>query len=414
VPTKKRVRAHATRTAQRRAAARRRSFHDRIQQRRESQLERRRRLRNRILTGLGVAVVITGVTLTILWWPPPKEKIVLASTLVSATSDPLAINTPPVTMKLAYQIEVKASTGEITNHYQEITLRRPFDDNVIFYVGQAPASSTEYKAITNMGLSATSTTDAPFEIRSALPVTSEVDVRFDVTLDDLINNGFYQRRERRELLGRQCTMYRTGRTVQNQTVAAATAKDYADICIDDSGLVLEEIAVTSGKLSLHVTAKSIDTQPTLAGDEFNIVGTPLTNTDGAPEMVEIDANTSPADGFLQLSQVPDGYTHVARYRYRDVPSQDESAAGITQKDTYVDVYQNGTRAIIIHQGKIEYEPQQDHTDSTKVTVGALGDSDLQFTVLGPTIFAAPAGTWFVHVFANMSAKDIQEMAANLH
>jgi hypothetical protein len=395
--------------------ARRRSYQDRLQVRRETQIQHRRRLRNQLLAGFAVMAVIGGVIATIMLWPEAPEKIEMVSTLVSPTSDPLVITGAPTTYKVSYDIEVAATGGERSYHYQELTVQRPFDDKAVYYAGRAPQPSTEFKAITNLGLGASSSTDGPYEIRQLLPNTSTNDPRYDITLDDLINNGFYVRRERREYNGRQCTVFRTGRTVQNEIVGLATAKDYVDICIDDSGIVLEQVSVNSGKFSLRILAQSIETAPTLAGDEFYIVGTPLGNADGAPEMVELDLDAKPVDTFVQLDQAPAGFEHKARYRFRDALSAQESAAGLPEKDTYVDVYLKGTQAIVIQQGKVENEPQNDRTTATKVDVPSLGaDAEMVFAVAGPTVYGKTTDTWFVHVFGTLTAKDVQGIASQLH
>jgi hypothetical protein len=196
--------------------------------------------------------------------------------------------------------------------------------------------------------------------------------------------------------------------------AKATDKDYVDVCIDEAGLMLEEMAVNNEKVSLRVIATAINLTPEFGTDEFTISQAPLGTADGAAVLTEIDKAVSPNANLLALSKAPEGFEHKARYLLREAPDADAAATGVAPtKDTYVDVYVNGTQTLTIHQGPVAYEPQVDTTESQTVNIGLLGDAKLVPGIVGHQITINPTGQWFIHFAASMTSADLQAAATQL-
>jgi hypothetical protein len=235
-----------------------------------------------------------------------------------------------------------------------------------------------------------------------------------VTLRDLVDAGFFTAREQRQVLGRPCTVYRTGRTVESNVAAKATDSDYVDVCIDETGLMLEEMAVNNKKISLRVIANGITVAPEFGADEFTISGTPLGTADGAMVLTELDKTISPNANLLAMPTPPAGFEHRARYILREAPTAEAAATGVAPtNDTYVDVYVNGTQTLIVHQGPVAFEPSVDTTDAQTVNLGPWGDAKLVLGITGHSISVNPTGQWFIHVTASMSSADLQAAATQL-
>ncbi len=377
--------------------------------------EQRRQRRKKFAIGFAAVVVIAAAVTTYLVWPEPEVKIELTSPLVARQSPPLTISTAATAYNITYQIQViSAETGSVERHLEKLSVRRPFDDHVIFYAGEAVTDTTEFEVIDNLGLASTSSDGATAQVQQGVPAAGKTDVRLDITLDDLVKNEYFTAREQRRVAGRNCTVYRTGRTVESNAVAKATDTDYVDVCIDDAGLMLEEMAVNGGKISLRVIATDIAFEPTFPDDYFKITGTPLGTADGAPVLEEIDKATIPNANLLRLPTVPEGFEHKGRYVLREAPTADAAAAGVAPtKDSYVDVYVNGTKTFVIHQGPTDNEPQIDTTEAQNIDIGLLGQAKMLLGVSSNSVVMNPTGFWFVHIDATLPTADLETLAGQL-
>jgi hypothetical protein len=414
MPTKKAGRPHAAKIEHRRAVSRRRSQQARWEELRQRAAEQRRKRNRRIALGAGAVIVVAAVIAAVVLWPEKEPTLELRAPVVARDAEPLAIKTDTASYRVNYQVEVIADTGDVEYHYEKLSVRRPFDARITFHSGRTDADPEEFSSTVNLGLSSESTSGGQPEIRQSLPAAGRADIRLDVTLRDLVDAGYFTAREQRQVLGRPCTVYRTGRTVESNVAAKATDSDYVDVCIDEAGLMLEEMAVNNSKVSLRVIATEVTVAPEFSADEFTITGTPLGTADGAPVLTEIDKTVPPHANLLSLATPPEGFEHRARYLLREAPGAEAAASGVAPtNDSYVDVYVNGTRTLVVHQGLVAYEPTVDTTDAQTVNLGPWGDGKLVLGITGHTITVNPTGQWFIHLTASMSSADLQAVATQL-
>jgi hypothetical protein len=412
--SRKTGRAHAAKIEHRRAVARRRTQQVRWEQLRELAAQQRRKRRKNLAIGSAAVVILAAAVTAYFIWPEPEVKLELTSPVTARQSPPLSITNAVTSYNLTYQIQVISDTGAVEHHLEKLSVRRPFDDHVIFYAGETVSDTTEFEITDNLGLSATSSAGGAPQVQQGLPTAGKTDVRLDVTLDDLVKSEYFTAREQRRVADRNCTVFRTGRTVESNTVAKATDTDYVDVCVDESGLMLEEMAVNSGKVSLRVIATEIELEPTFADDTFTINLPPLGTADGAPVLEEIDKDTSPNANLLRLATLPAGFEHKARYMLREAPAAEAAGAGVAPtKDTYVDVYVNGTKTVVVHQGPTANEPQIDTAEAQTIDIGLLGEAKLLLGVSGNNVVANPTGMWFIHLNATLPMVDIQALASQL-
>src|SRR5438874_820401 len=198
--SRKSGRANAAKIEHRRAVARRRSQQIRWEQLRQLATEQRRRRRKKIAAVSAVVVVAAGAITAYLMWPEAKPKIELTSPVIARQSPPLSISTSTVGYHVTYTVQVFADTGTIENHLEQLSVRRPFDDHVIFYAGTEVTQSPEFEVVNNLGLSANISSTAAPQVQHELPAGGKTDVRLDVTLDDLVKGGFFVSREQRRVI----------------------------------------------------------------------------------------------------------------------------------------------------------------------------------------------------------------------
>ncbi|HEV8298651.1 MAG TPA: hypothetical protein VGQ20_15195 [Acidimicrobiales bacterium] len=405
-------RAQKTRSDRRRAAVQRRRKQVRARVEGARATIRRRRRNRRVFAGAAVFVVVVGVVGAV-WLTRDDDgspNFSLRSDIVSKDADRIAITGDPKSYRVTYKVE-SYSGEDATVSTEELTIRRPFDGLVVFRNGEPPGSDVDQQYAGTLTSYMFSTgTNAP-ETSVTKPAPSVGDMRLDATLDDLIATGELQPRETRRVVDRDCTVYRTGEIVQTLTVKDPTDTDYADVCVDDTGLLLEELAVSGGDLVLRVTATDVQLEPEGVTDATFVLPGVATSTDDGTQLVEIPVATTPAAGYWQFSTPPEGYTLKGRYLYRQPASTPESSTSTTTPDTttttaapapietYYDVYVNGTRSVIVHQGPTTGEPTVDSAHTKQVDGGALGEAILVSGLLGTTVTAHPADGWFVQVNA---------------
>ncbi|MEO5723567.1 MAG: hypothetical protein ABIQ39_09765, partial [Ilumatobacteraceae bacterium] len=322
---------------------------------------------------------------------PPSNQ--LSAAVVPGASGLLALADPPASYAVSYRFDsldgadnadATAPTvvgSSYTTSTEDFLVQRPFRAVITSRAGQPPGGAQQWTITSNLGLSATTTTDREQPtIDTIMPSAAIGDWRLDAVLGDLVADKMFVPRERRTLLGRQCQVYRTGSPLENYDVTAPSDNVYADVCIDASGLVLEQVAMSNGQLLEHLTAVAVDTAPTPVDSDFPIVGQPAAVADGGTSLSPVGG--VPADSsYWQFATVPAGYTLQGRYAMQQnvtdpgSVSADGSAKGAapsTVVATYVDVYVDGSDTIVVHQGPTSAQPTDNTDTGTPATSSSLG------------------------------------------
>jgi hypothetical protein len=338
----------------------------------------------------------------------------LTGTLVAETGEVAPITDVPEAYRVTYRTESEGSSG-FTTGTQDLVVRRPFDATLTVHPDEGSTDDGDVVVTSRMGLYSYATASGDPQVQAGLPTVALGDVRFDGVLEDLVDAGLFVARERRAVLGRECQVYRTGQLVELVDVTAPTDDDYADVCIDATGLVLEQVMVQDGDAVTYEIATSVETDVTVTDDDFSITGEPLALDLGGNELVPLDATVAPAAGYWALPTPPDGYEHVGRYALRSLPSEDATTTtvGVVANETvetYVDVYRAGAAFVVVHQGDAALSPGRDTTVGTDVDAGALGSARVAYGLAGSTLVAG-TDTWFVEITAPLSAADLGTLAA---
>jgi hypothetical protein len=240
------------------------------------------------------------------------------------------------------------------------------------------------------------------QVAGDAPTVALGDIRVAASLDDLVAEGLFVPGDRRRALGRECQTYRTGSPLQSLKITAPTATDYVDVCLADTGLILEEVAIVGGEVAQRLTAVSLEVDPALDPAGFAIEGQRVAPDEGGAEVTELDRSVAPAPGYWALDAAPAGFSHRGRYLVAGAQS------------SHVDVYVRGIDVVTVRQGAPAAEPDMsDAGPGRDVDLGPLGAGRMLLRSIGPTVVAHPGAEAFVHVAGTVAPAEVQAIATAL-
>jgi hypothetical protein len=376
----------------------------------------RRRVRWILVAATLVVALAVGVILVVRSDSSSGPSTSLVAALVQGADRPLTIGENPTAYTFTYRVDTYSSDdGSDAVSTQTFAVRRPFDANIVSKADAPPGGAQQWSVTASLDLAQNSSTDQAASAKPYVPTAPPGDYRFDASLDDLVADGTFVLGDRRTLLGRECQVYRTGSPLESYEVTVPTKTDYSDVCIDGSGLVLEELSVASGKVTFHQVATAVDPAATVGDDTFKITATPTSAADGGSELNEIDATTAPVADYWSFTQVPTGYTLQHRYVLRQSiadPEADTSDTTVTPTtiivESYVDLYVDGINMIVVHQGPSSVEPGFDSALAKDVATTNLGTVKAASGVAGSIVSATATtpASWFVQVSGTIPRADL--------
>ena len=412
-----RHRPEQARTARRAAALQHRRAEARARAERGRRARQRRRLKIGAVALVGVIVVVlAGVAL----WPdddPPD--LALHGELVSETGSLLPISAPPATYKVVYRSEGIVD-GDTTVFTEEVTVRRPFDGRVVVRTGAPPGAGVQYDITSVIGRSVDRSDPSAPAVTAGLPMLSIGDVRLDAALEDLVDDGLFVVRERRSVDGRECQVYRTGTPPQSLTLTKPTDTDYVDVCVDDAGLMLEELTVVDGDPLQRAVATSVDVAPALTDADFTVEGEPKSLAEGGSVLTPLDLGVAPEPGQWTFAAAPAGYTQQGRYLLTapDPATSTSTATTVAGSvpatvETTVDVWVSGPNAIIVEQGPVAAEGNADTSSGHSADLAGLGQGTIVPGAGGNVAVAHPDDGRFVRITATMPEADLVTLVGGL-
>jgi hypothetical protein len=349
----------------------------------------------------------------------------LRGELVAEGAGVLPITASPASYHLSYRAE-RIDGDDVQVFTEELTVRRPFDGHIVVRAGEPPGGDVQLDATSVLGRSADTTDPNAPVVTEEVPVPAVGDIRLDASLQDLLDAGVFVPRERRRVLGRECQVYRTGSAPETQTLAAPTATEYVDVCVDAAGLVLEEVTVSGGQPLQRSTLASLELDPVLADDAFTVEGDPVPVADGGTSLTPVDPAAPVEPGQWTFARPPEGFTLEARYVATALDTTDDggspgaaedgpttTAAGDGTVQTTVEVWVAGPDALILQQGPVAGEGPVDTTHATSVPLELLGDATFAPGATGNVLVAHPDEGRFVHLTATRAQDALVELAGGL-
>lgn len=278
--------------------------------------------------------------------PPLSRK---GSALIDADPEqPLVFARVPAAYSMTYSVERYDKAG-IQLSIDHLEIRRPFDARIRSEVNGKPTG----ERVTRFGVLALTTGDGARSLANP-PSPSGSDVRVEPVLADAVADDAAEVREQRRVLGRVCQVYRVGSTIAAGDLVPIRGNpgEHADICIDEAGLLLEEVWVKDGKPLRRRIATRVEEDPAFPDALFILQG-------------ETDVGLGQGNGFVRtqdpattfegptyaLPVAPEGFAYLGRYAAqppRLSPFQRELEESPTAEQvSQVDVWVRGADVLLL-------------------------------------------------------------------
>lgn len=275
--------------------------------------------------------------------------------------------------RIVYRVDDYAGGTKVTTT-EDVRVRRPFDGRVERRQGGPPGGDVTSAQLSRFGVLSVPAGAEGVLTLAVPPEPASSDLRFDIALDDLVERGDADRREWREVAGVDCRVHRLAEPVTTGEPAAWSGDDdnYADLCVSEAGLLLEELWVTDGRALRHRIAVEADpTDAQLTDELLEVTSEPLTPDQGGGALLELDPESAPLGTSWALPAPPEGFEPVGRFG-ADAPRQ--SAQPTATTSSLVDVWRRGHDVLLLEQGTAP--PATSAATADEVTAGDLGTGRL--------------------------------------
>jgi hypothetical protein len=319
--------------------------------------------------------------------------------------------------RIVYRVESYGPNGAVVDT-EVREARRPFEARSETRAGTPPGGDLTSLSIWAFGVTEIG---APDQERATLlgePLVPNGEAAVTADLRDALDAGVLRyRAERQRIAGRSCHRYRTGGPIDVVRLTAPSETEFADLCIDDAGLVLGESWVVDGQLFRRRTAVEVETAIDLDDDRFELLGEPPRYADGGGLVGRVTPDSQfPDVDHWALPSPPDGFRLRGRYSFTPPAPQDEEAfAGQQTIVTGIsEVYEAGGETLIIVNGGTndDSDPFGDLGDDT-IDVGALGTAHVRWKVRGAELLVALPEGRFVKVHGTLGVDALVEVARDL-
>jgi hypothetical protein len=305
---------------------------------------------------------------------------------------------PAIAYRITYRVRA-ASGVDVTESTETISARRPFDSRVEIHGkdGTVVRRVGRFGALVLEG-------DGGVRVLAVPPSLGTSDVRPDAALDDAVDRGMAAWREVREVAGRRCRVYRLGSTSSDGTLVPLGTDDgeYADLCVDERGLVLEEWWVKDGVPLRQRLATDVEDDASFGASTFRIDGEPLPGpADG--EVIALEPEPGQHTG-------PTGFTSVGRFAVTSARIQQSPSAEIQPARTsVVDVWRRGADFVARDRSPDDVGPSP---YGVAIDVPGVGSAELVVDLRASELrIPTPAGT--ERIYGTLSSTELVAVARQL-
>ena len=245
--------------------------------------------------------------------------------------------------RVVYRVETHAQGTEVTQ--RQVEVRRPLDSRDVTSpaTGGSPTSGFVSVGTRLYQLTGAMVLDDGDRVAAVAPG----DYRLRPILADLLRLRLARRVGAERVAGRPCTVYRLGQPLE-EPIRPRKAGQYADVCVDGSGIVLAERWFLHGGLLRDTRAEQVD--ETAPPDTAFVTppGNVKTNPTAFSTLQTLPLSAVPDTGLPYWTATAPWGFHLAR-RTRQVTT---SMAGDTPQVvdiSYVDSYMRGVDVIeVVH------------------------------------------------------------------
>ena len=251
------------------------------------------------------------------------------------------------------------------------------------------------------------------------PAPAALDKRPDTFFPSAVKDGFAEAREIRRVAGRLCRIYRMAGSSSDPSLDKVddAGDTYSELCVDEAGLVLEEIGVNDGKLLTRRVATEVDEDPQIDDDLFEAGEPTLGVRQGGGSVREMKPDSRPPEEtFWELGDEPEGFEHEGRFAV--VPPQ----AGFndpTQRTNLIaftsDVWVDGPDAVVVEQGATlgGSAPFVEDLGAELVDAGEIGDAELVYGYVNTEVRKLLGGGRYIRIFGTLPPSELVDIAREL-
>ena len=332
------------------------------------------------------------------------------------------IGEEPGEYRLVYRVETYSGGAEAVVTRDEVSVRRPFEAHTTKRSGPSADDDVRSEQVADLGrLFVPKAPNAQEVLLETGPSLAPSDLRVAPVLDDLVASGRVQPREWRRVGRRPCQVLRFGGPISSGTVAGALdpSVEYADACVSEQGLVLEEVWVERGRVQRRRLATSVATGADALGDESFAVGdaAPVPVDEGGGSFRPVVADSAYAAPFwvLDAPPLPSG-SHLGRWAVV-APAGDDPKDEQTKERRlgYVaDVWRSGIDVVVVEQGSTAGGVAAfELGDGPRVQVDGLGEGEVVLDLRTSELRFRRRGGYFLRVRGTVSAARLEEIARSL-
>lgn len=322
----------------------------------------------------------------------------------------------PASFHVVYRSESGRHDVVVTT--DRLWVRRPWESRLESWTGAPPGRRRLSEEVAAFAARRSAGDDEAPLVLALSPYVPAGDVRLAPALAAALEAGVVERREVRRVAGRLCQVYRSGTFFSDTEFTPATADEWADSCVDEAGIVVEEVLFSHGDPILRRVAVKVEEDPALDGSLF-VTGEPTVGVrDGGGFVREADAGTRPEGEFFELPSAPEGFR--LRGRYTVVPPQPENFSDPSREfhrvAGTVDVFERGIDIVAVDQGATlgGKDPFVADPANPTVDVGpALGEAEVLTGPRGNEVRVDRGGGRYLRVYGTLPPGDLASFAGRL-
>ena len=312
----------------------------------------------------------------------------------------------PDSYRITYRVETY-NDDEVTEATEVVTVKRPFDARVVTRDSRGKDARVTVNTFARYAIGGET-----FYVQPGAP---EADLRPAAVLPDAVDDGYAEQRELRRVAGRLCRVYRIGDSTDSVSLPPLDdlGPDTSDVCVDSSGLVLEEATFTKDELTRRRIATKVDAGP--AGANFN-VKRPANKPAIVGSVLELERDSRlPGGDFWQLDDPPPGFKH--RGRYAVVPPGQQGFSDVTARGSIItflsEVWTSGSDAFTIDQGATQgTKPFEADPNARREKVGKY-EADVRYSARGSEVRWLTVRTRFVRIRGTLPPSRLLAIARSL-
>ena len=318
------------------------------------------------------------------------------------------VGRPPSSYEITYEVEGYADSGVVVDVERRV-IRLPYESRVESAGAESPDEVT-FLQIAGFGVLQSSTEASLASEPIIAPGSAHV-------LPAVVAELLEWRHEVRTILDRDCQVVRAGGPMDVSELEPPTAEDWADLCVDEDGIVLQEEWAVGGEVFRRRTATALDLSPDI--DDADLSPT-AEIPEGVPggTFVEVTRDSrAPEATHWELDSAPEGFTLVGRYGFSPPRTDDGlSQFEIPRVAMILDVYEDGDggAVVVVNGGTADRSDLFVTGDGPETAdLGPLGMADVLRGLRQSEVRVGLDGGRFVRVYGSLPAEDLLALARSL-